>query len=106
MKLSNLLCAYEREMGTVCDSKRCTAQAIKVVVLHMIDSCSGQMPNMVYLMCEPCARRTVANAGDSMARMKEALRHKDKKARLECTTCGRHIKRVADLCRIERLINV
>jgi hypothetical protein len=113
--MSNLLCACEKDMGTVCDGHKCTAQAAMILIVHQMDECDVSYAqrwtptphgtgNRVFLLCERCTKRISKNVDDKVKRMREATIAKGAMW-LECTTCGRRIDDFADACKVEALIN-
>ena len=111
MKLSNLLTAYEADMGTVCDGRdlkangahyRCTRQATEILVVHQMDECENG--DRVMLLCVSCKSAVCKEKDDMLRRMKSAL--PPPASWLECTTCGKRIKKLGDICSVEPLLNV
>lgn len=120
--LSNLLCAYENDMGTVCDGYdlkakgahyRCTQQATEILVVHQMDECDARSVrwtatpkgtgNRVLLLCVSCSSNVCKEIDVMLARMKKAL--SPPASWLECTSCGRHIQNLSDICKTESLLN-
>lgn len=107
--LSKLLCAYEIEMGIVCDRRRCTRTATHIVIAHCIDHCKDASPsdyfipkpcgtgNKVYLMCHPCAKDTAFNMTERMTRMKQAARHAKPGEPIVCKSCESELKNMTRL---------
>jgi hypothetical protein len=106
--ISKLLAQYEKEMVIVCERKRCTRQASHIVTWHVMDECKAvAMPptgNRIYLLCAPCAKDTVDRYREKLNRVKDALLQRDSAVPLECTTCGKRVNRLSDVCKMERLI--
>lgn len=99
-----MLAHYETEMGIVCDRKRCTGSATHVVTWHVMDHCTeDEFSNRIFLLCAPCAKDTVDRYREKYMRMKDALRQRNSHLALECTTCGKRVRRLSDVCRMERL---
>jgi hypothetical protein len=107
-QVSKLLAQYEKEMGIVCEQKRCTSQASHIVTCHVFDRCKAStLPptgNRVFLLCTSCAKETVNRYRDKVNAMKDALLQGDSNIPLECTTCGKRVGRLSDVCRSERLV--
>jgi hypothetical protein len=103
MRLSKLLWAYEKDMGIVCDTRRCTRQASQIVTWHVLDDC-GDGTDRVFLMCAPCAKDTVDAYREKFVQLKAAVRQRDPPIPLECTSCGRRITRLSQLCKTQRLV--
>ena len=107
-EISKLLAQYEKDMGLVCERKRCTRQASQIVTWHVLDRCNAvALPptgNRVFLLCAPCAKDTVDRYRQKLERTKEALLQRDSAIPLVCTSCGKRINKLADVCRMERLV--
>jgi hypothetical protein len=101
-----LLAQYEKEMGVVCDRKRCTRQASHIVTWHVMDECNKES-DRIYLLCAACAKDTVDRYRQQVIRMKDALAQCNPSlgpVPLECTACGRRVNRLSDVCKMERLV--
>jgi hypothetical protein len=100
--LSNMLAQLEYDMGIVCQSSRCTRQASHVVIVHTIDRCDKGTCNAVFIKCQQCADHLVGRIAEMVQKMREAVAQRD--AELECTSCGKRIKNLTDMCRSQRLV--
>lgn len=103
-QLSKLLHEFEIDMGIICEKKRCTVQASRIVVLHFLDHCDELPPtgDKVYLMCYRCARIMLREIVGKYVRMKYDVGQLD--SEVECMTCGRPMPTFEDLLRTEDLV--
>lgn len=106
MPLSRLLRVYEIDMGSVCEIRRCTRQASRIVVVHRLDHCKDFPPtgNNVYLMCYSCSRDIMRTIRDKYERMKLAVAEHDPADDVVCTTCGKRFLKFTDLLQVEDLL--
>ena len=122
-QLSNLFTTFEHDMGIVCDGRdlkpqgahyKCTWLAVNILVVHQIDECDASSVrwtatpkgkgDRVFLLCAACSSETCRQIDDMLARMKKAL--PPPASWLECTSCGKRIKRLSDICSVKPLLNV
>jgi hypothetical protein len=104
---SKLLKAYEFELmdlSIVCDSKRCSRMAMKVVVTHRIDTCDKLPAKVVStLLCATHARQLERSVRGVVDRMTAEL---PKGTPLVCTSCGLQIQNYSDAIKLMELFDV
>ena len=124
-QLSNLFTTFEYDMGTVCDGKElkvigahyhCTKQATEILIVHRWDVCDhstterwvpppGGTGNEVFFYCVQCKSDTCKDIDANITRMRQQAKAKGARW-LECTSCGKRINKLGDICSVEALLNV
>src|SRR4051812_13500793 len=104
---SKLLKAYEFELmdlSIVCDSKRCTRMATRIVVTHRIDTCDKLPAKVVStLLCVTHARQLERSVHGVVDRMTAEL---SAGTPLTCASCGLHIQNYSDAINLMELFDV
>lgn len=111
MKHDDSLQYLEADMGLVCDgyhSHTCTAQAVYIVRIHLIDHCNRPKlaagGDRVFLMCKACMEAIAWRLGEIVGEMYALLPDSGAETICTCATCGRRVLEMDDVMCVERLV--
>lgn len=105
MTLSKLLQAYENDLGFVCDTEKCTCQAVFVVSIHAINFCDrlGATNSFHVFACGECAVQIQRVIYRRL--MIERDKITDGALWVQCTTCKKQFGILEDACALTPLVN-